>query len=248
MNYQEAKDLFESARNKEKGKKIANNTYIVMLDDYTYAVRLHETNIVTFYSNGDIKLDSGTWRTVTTKERMNRYLSDLRVLQESGMWYVGKDWNDKQSLFFDGIEVNGGKILNPKLPTDTEFYKKKVDKMVSKYIKGFVQHVLENGVQNPDNVDCWACLMKDKNDPTKPDPLGIDHYLSHFEENYYVPSLLFNAFMETPFGNHGFVWSQLQHNTPNNQDYIKYEVAHILRRFFQKRKLTLVQELSKRSI
>lgn len=245
MIYQEAVDLLNSARKRGNGnKKLANNTYLVRIDEHEVAIKLHETNILTFYDNGDIKLNSGTWRTPTTKERMNKYLPEMRVIQEHGLWYVGKDWNDKQSLFFDGIMINGTKILNPRVAENTELYKKKIDKMVSKYIKGFVNHVVENGLQKPSEGDCWPCSMKDANDPSRPDPLGIDHYLSHFEEGYYVPSLLMNAILEKKYGNPGLVWSMMEHDP----SFRKREVTDLLRTFFRKRKLALVQELSKTSI
>lgn len=35
-----------------------------------YSVRLHQTNIVTYLANGDVSLDTGGWRTSTTRERM----------------------------------------------------------------------------------------------------------------------------------------------------------------------------------
>lgn len=38
------------------------------------AVRFHQTNIVTFYPNGDIVLVNGGWYTPTTSARMNEYL------------------------------------------------------------------------------------------------------------------------------------------------------------------------------
>ena len=53
--------------------KIANNTYLEHGTDGAltfYAVRLHRTCIVTFYSNGEVLLNTGGWNTVTTRQRM----------------------------------------------------------------------------------------------------------------------------------------------------------------------------------
>ena len=38
----------------------------------------------------------------------------------------------------------------------------------------------------------------------------------------------------------------MQDNSPNNKSYIKDTAANVLRRFFQKRKLALVEELKKK--
>lgn len=54
-------------------RKIANNTYAERRGE-AIAVRLHDTDVVTFHPNGDIQLNTGGWFTVTTKERMNSML------------------------------------------------------------------------------------------------------------------------------------------------------------------------------
>jgi hypothetical protein len=38
----------------------------------SYAVRLHDTDVVTFLPSGSVALDSGGWQTFTTRDRMNR--------------------------------------------------------------------------------------------------------------------------------------------------------------------------------
>ena len=69
---------------------IANNTYIVRPESEVYAVRLHQTNIVTYYLNRVI-LNSGGWLSVTTKDRMNQFTpGHLHVFQEKNRWFV---WN-----------------------------------------------------------------------------------------------------------------------------------------------------------
>jgi hypothetical protein len=52
-------------------------------------VKLHGTNVVTYLSDGRIVLDTGGWRTVTTKDRLNRFTpADVRVYADLGDWYV----------------------------------------------------------------------------------------------------------------------------------------------------------------
>lgn len=60
-------------------RKLANNTYLLRTHpwsapDEAIAVRLHFTNIVTFYKDGRIALNTGGWNTVTTRGRMNQYI------------------------------------------------------------------------------------------------------------------------------------------------------------------------------
>lgn len=60
-------------RNRES-RKVGNNTYLKRRGDDTIAVRLHDTDVVTYHRNGDIVLDTGGWMTVTTKDRINSFI------------------------------------------------------------------------------------------------------------------------------------------------------------------------------
>lgn len=75
MNYQEAQAALQANRNHTK-KKLQNNTYLERQDlrDDCIHVRLHDTNIITFHSDGRIGLCNGGFPTVTTHDRMNTYL------------------------------------------------------------------------------------------------------------------------------------------------------------------------------
>lgn len=51
--------------------------------DPLYVVRLHQTDVVTFHSNGDIEVGTGGWNTVTTKRRIEDFTpADVWVLTE----------------------------------------------------------------------------------------------------------------------------------------------------------------------
>ncbi len=67
----------------------------------------------------------------------------------------------------------------------------KHDKQIKKYIEGYIKALFDEKIEKPSNGDCWGCLMKDVT--TGKTVMGTDHILSHFEEKYYVPSLLMNA-------------------------------------------------------
>ena len=88
MTYEEAKEMLKG----RNSKKIGNNTYLVDLEN-RIVIRLHNTNVVTFYEDGRTLLNSGGWKTVTTKDRMNKYLPvPWKVFQEKFEWYL---WNWK---------------------------------------------------------------------------------------------------------------------------------------------------------
>src|SRR5258706_8717982 len=62
----------ETAHTARWSGKIAHNTYLERhAGGDAYGVRLHRTEIVTFYRDGRVRLDSGTWQTMTTRGRMN---------------------------------------------------------------------------------------------------------------------------------------------------------------------------------
>lgn len=72
-----------------ESKKVGNNTYAIRRDQNSIAIRLHNTDILTFSANGSIKLNTGGWETVTTKSRMNEFLPEgYSVFQKSHVWYV----------------------------------------------------------------------------------------------------------------------------------------------------------------
>lgn len=85
MDYLSADTELQSARNEANGKPIANNTRLYRRGDGVIALTLHATDVVTFYRDGRIVLDSGGWRTVTTKDRIG-YAAN--VYSVKGEWYV----------------------------------------------------------------------------------------------------------------------------------------------------------------
>ena len=119
QSYQQATDKLGS----RESRKLANNTYLVRIDDNTIGVRLHSTYVVTYHTDGRIVLNSGGWQTVTTKQRMNEY-SPLRVTQTKGVWYAnGQPYADGITFHDDGSITGAG--VDPKA---TEKQRKAVNK------------------------------------------------------------------------------------------------------------------------
>jgi len=111
----------ETARDKSKGKPIANNTRLweiknpLVLDTGGiggYEIRLHGNVIMTIYRH-HIELSDGGWRTVTTKERLNRYLlRGFYVYQKDWEWYL-KDWDSNTVYDFGDVYWihNDGRVM-----------------------------------------------------------------------------------------------------------------------------------------
>jgi hypothetical protein len=68
------------------------------------AVTYHRTEVVYRYQSGEVILNSGGWRTVTTKLRMNQAARQFGlpygVFQKKGEWYVGR--HDKNGGYTKG--------------------------------------------------------------------------------------------------------------------------------------------------
>lgn len=111
MNYDEAVKIAKSGRN-GLDKKIAHNTWARFDQiDKSVAVVLHNTAVLTFLPDGSIVLNSGGWLTVTTKERINRYLPNgLRVYSNRGVWWLYKNGATVEK-FEDGMVISDKKLL-----------------------------------------------------------------------------------------------------------------------------------------
>jgi hypothetical protein len=88
LTYHEAQTMMARAQDRGYGprRKLQNHTYLYQRGD-DFAVRLHYTDVVIIHADGTYTLDTGTWRTVTTKERINGY-GPARVYSHRGIWCV----------------------------------------------------------------------------------------------------------------------------------------------------------------
>jgi len=92
-------------RNKNS-RKMGNNTYAVRNADGTLGIRLHNTQVVVFHEDGRVILDSGRWRTSTTKARINEFVpGPWRVFQKDFEWFL-HNWTTGDVLAFtDRMEL-----------------------------------------------------------------------------------------------------------------------------------------------
>lgn len=228
MLYSEANILLSRGRNGRR--KVANNTYLHRVDD-GIAVQLHATDVVVIHPDNTYTLNTGGWYTVTTKARINEF-SPARVSSNKGIWYVG------DTVFENGIVVdNNGEPVNASTNnTDYAKTKRRLDRMVSRYIADFAWDAVTNGLNPPSGGDCWACHFTSENSN---DPMGLDHLLSHIEEKYYVPSLLWNAICQRGYGDPSLIWHLIQSDLEQRSD--TRMMRDVLRSYFRKRKIALLE-------
>lgn len=75
--------------NGRSSRQLANNTTVEVDEDGTIAVRLHATRILAFHPDGSFTVDSGGWRTVTTKQRLNALMpAGYRISSEQHAWRI----------------------------------------------------------------------------------------------------------------------------------------------------------------
>lgn len=186
MNTYETLNAKLSGRN-ASGRKIGNNTYAERRGD-AIAIRLHSTDILTFNADGTIVANSGGWKTVTTKARLNEYLpSGYSISQSGGIWY----WQTGD-VYTDGDSING--TLKVQAKPDEAKRQAKFRRRVLKYARQCANAL---PLSEPDNGDCFYCHMT----TTKNEVLGdafkdTSHLESHMDEGYVVPSLVFHALKE----------------------------------------------------
>lgn len=257
---------FEDGLARLKGKKqekLENNTYLVKVDDDTLGVKLHNTIVVYIYKSGIYQYDTGGWQTNTTKDRINRY-GPASVFSDNGIWHVGN------GIYEDGVRLDSkGNVLTAQRGVkETESKKRKLDRMVRKYIKGFGAHVIRNGLQlmesrfsekpteqspwkvvelvegpnpiAPGPGDCWSCYFGITSDEPDKEPLGVGHLVDHFRENYFVPSLLWKAILVGGYQNPGFIWQHIASDASRGDS--KF-LDSVLTAYFRKRKVSMLNSI-----
>ena len=133
LTHEEARSLFGKCRNQNTGHRLANNTYIQMRGS-SFLVRLHNTDIVVIRPDGTYKLNSGGFRTTTTKRRMNHVLPCV-INQKNGLWSIG------DSFFQDGMLIgHDGAIVGKSIPLSRAM---KIKRRVDRYCNKFISLILD---------------------------------------------------------------------------------------------------------
>lgn len=204
-------------------RKLANNTYVRRLPDDTIAIRLHETDIVIVRPDDTFMLNSGGWRTYTTKDRINKF-SPARVYQERNQWYM---WPGPIP-FFDGIVVN---MRGEPLDVDQGEVEaaladqKKLDKWIARMIRTLRKL---DTLPHPNNGDCWGCFMMTDSGER---PMGTNCVLDHLKENYLHGSLIYRAMQWAGYRPEGI--SIHWHAWSGERSWSKETIVRVMRRFLR---------------
>ena len=185
-------DLLSNTENVKNSKFIANNTLRINYNDGSSAIRFHNTDIITFRTDNKIVLNSGGYRTLTTKERINKF-APVQLYQNKGLWYINNG-----SLFYDNCVINSeGKLISKPLQNDKiEAKVKKLKKQISDYCN----LITKENLPVPSPGDCWLCNLHDKNNiPMGEFSKDTSHLLSHLKENYLHGSIIVNAMREAGY-------------------------------------------------
>lgn len=103
-SYNQAKQYYnrhiENQSGKYEGCALQNNTRVVKRQTprgEAYAIKLHSTDVVTYYEDGRIELSNGGWSTPTTKKRINRHTpGNISIVQEDYQWYLVTSGRDEE--------------------------------------------------------------------------------------------------------------------------------------------------------
>lgn len=189
-------------------RKVANNTFEWTESDGTRHIRLHKTDVVTFKPNGDVILNTGGWRTLTTKARINEF-APVTVYSDRGTWYATNgNWHTaERTPFVDGMVLKHGKV---KPPTKRQLATKaREDKLRAKINKFLAQIDKLDTLPEPDSGDCWVCLMFERGfaqgeyTPERGGRISkpgykynnASHLREHIRDNYLHGTLIQNAYL-----------------------------------------------------
>lgn len=181
-------------------KKLANNTY-ARRDGDAVAVRLHATDVVTLHDDGRVVLDSGGWRTVTTRDRINRYAPGVRTYQQRGVMRVTVagvgDFHYVDGFTYDAAT---GKVLTDAAVLDAEDHAVRLQESARRAVRRWLRSMTPEDARTLGDKlaasdflgDCLFC-QGTTDGRTLGDATGSAHLTLHLAERYYVPSLFVRA-------------------------------------------------------
>lgn len=182
----------------KSARTIGNNT-VAMRQADGIGVILHSTTILKMHEDGTYTLDSGGWRTVTTKDRLNSLLpAPLGIYSTNGVWMLARRGNNPGmvSEFYDGMRFDRHGEMVTEVLMDSGRELKRVKREIGRYVKLYtderVRELVEDAREHGTGGDCWGCLMVDAA-TGQGGVFGTDHLREHMEEGYTMASLMVNA-------------------------------------------------------
>jgi hypothetical protein len=221
--YEELDALLRNSKRKDsKPLRGMRSTWLKRRSGGAIAVQYHETDVVTVRANGSFQLNSGGWKTMTTKDRMNCYLPrGVTVFSERGIWYVTTP--KRTAVYRDGmvIKKNGAAA-----GAGSELTKKSENALKQKvraFAKAFIQALKDGKVGAPGPSDCWGCLglVTTMDGEVSKNP---DHLRQHVKDHYFVPSLLVTVLEVKGVGaiTHNLAMAHMYPDAPEASDALRF--------------------------
>jgi hypothetical protein len=230
-------------------RKVANNSYLTFTEGQrdreghpgqrgTIAYRLHGTYVVLYHHNGTVELNSGGWRTVTTKDRINRCFSDYgptgyRVYSTNRVWHLYRH-GERVAEFADGMVIHPDDSITGAMTTadirKRDASNAKLDKLVRAYIAKLTPAKIVKACNNMAG-DCLFCQME-RGGANVP---GTMHLWDHLSERYYMGSLFLNALTHCHYGPAlpGLVYMAAKGEMHGNTPHVDATLTRCLARYFR---------------
>lgn len=221
-----------------EGVPVSGRPRIVQRNTFRYSTphgaevtRLHMTDIVTKLRNGRVKLDSGGWRTMTTKDRINAYAAPYYVFSDRGVWHVAERRDGfkaagRQTVFYEGIVLPDA-FDNPAKATREEKRQARLKRLLNAYCDKLAKLP---ALPHPDSGDCWFCAMRDQDGRAWGEASGdTDHLIGHLTERYVHGSLILNAMRDAGFNESGIALAF------DGRFFPRERVVRAVRRYFKRR-------------
>jgi hypothetical protein len=193
--YQRCTNYLDNGRAKDQ-KKIGANTTL-RREPGRYVIHYHNTDIIFIYPDY-VMVDSGGWKTVTTKQRFNDILGFARFWSENGQWHVcmsvyhqsvDQARVNKTHLFADGMKFfSNGKVTGFAKPRD-EDKATRLRKQITAYATNYANALADGKIEAPSGGDCWFCSMSVSSGANAGKSLGDatgdkSHLMDQIKERY----------------------------------------------------------------
>lgn len=153
-SYAQAAAVFETAKNKANGKPLASSTRLydrhwnadgVVLD--AFAVQYHDTDVVTYFRDGRVRLDTGGWLTMSTRSRLDEFMpAGHRIISKEGRWFLvtpSATYAYRDGITFDLYGTVTG-FEEPAVVAEQDAANKALDKRLAGYIAKITSESIAN--------------------------------------------------------------------------------------------------------
>jgi len=225
MNYKTASEKL----GKRASKKLGNNTYLQRRED-NIAVRLHETDVLTFTPSGRTILNSGG--RIQLRTGMNTYLPMGFAVWSD--WYLYRN-GLKVAAYRDGLTIGPRGGIHGAASVREVKGRATLKKRITAYSKLCAASI---PLDYPDTGDCLYCQLRTEDDQSLGDAMeDTDHLLSHMKEGYVVPSLVWSALTEAGYDPqaqiiHSMAFGQMEEWSDVARSAVKRSVAKYMKRRF----------------